>query len=65
MKFSANGYYIERYVKCDCCGVLIYDKGIVLNHATGPLTFCSAWCGEWKVQKLAGIERPQVSEPFQ
>jgi len=28
MRFSANGYYIERYVKCANCGLLIYDDGI-------------------------------------
>ena len=27
MRFSDNGYYIERYIKCDNCGVLIYDDG--------------------------------------
>ena len=26
MRFSDNGYYIERYIKCDNCGVLIYDE---------------------------------------
>ena len=28
MRFSDNGYYIEKYVKCDNCGVLIYGEGI-------------------------------------
>ena len=28
MRFSDNGYYIERYIKCDNCGVLIYGEGI-------------------------------------
>ncbi len=65
MRFSANGYYIERYVKCDCCGVLIYDDGIPVTHPTaGPLLFCSAWCREWQAQKLAGIESPVVNETF-
>ncbi len=65
MKFSANGYYIERYVKCDCCGVLIYGDGIATSHATrGPLLYCSPWCLEWQAQKFAGIETPQVDLPF-
>ena len=28
MRFSENGYYIEKYVKCANCGLLIYDEGI-------------------------------------
>ena len=65
MRFSPNGYYIERYVKCDCCGVLIYDDGIAMHHATaGELLFCSPWCRAWQTQKLAGIESPQVDLPF-
>lgn len=62
MRFSPNGYYIERYVKCDCCGVLIYDDGIpgATPLVLGAL-FCSAWCGEWKAQKLAGVEIPQIA----
>ena len=65
MRFSANGYYVERYVKCDCCGVLIYDEGIPLAHSeAGALLFCSAWCRAWKTQKLAGVASPQTAEPF-
>jgi hypothetical protein len=64
MRFSANGYYIERYVKCDCCGVLIYDEGIAGEAtSTEPTIFCSEWCREWKKQKLAGVETPQIPYP--
>ena len=28
MRFSDNGYYIEKYVKCANCGLLIYGDGI-------------------------------------
>ena len=66
MRFSANGYYVERYVKCDCCGVLIYDEGITVDDAEGVrLLFCSAWCREWHTQKRAGVESPQVELPFE
>ena len=27
MRFSGNRYYIERYVKCRNCGILIYGEG--------------------------------------
>jgi hypothetical protein len=65
MRFSANGYYVERYVKCDCCGVLNYDEGIAVSRPdAGPLLYCSPWCREWHRQKLDGVECPQVDEPF-
>lgn len=49
MKFSQNGLYIERYLKCVNCGVLIYEgeageKGA--RELNGDL-FCSAWCVDW------------------
>jgi hypothetical protein len=64
MRFSANGYYIESYVKCDNCGVLIYDEGIRGLARTESMTFCSPWCREWRAQRLAGIESPRVDLAF-
>jgi N-methylhydantoinase B len=65
MRFSANGYYIERYVKCDCCGVLIYGEGLPVTHPTaGSLLYCSAWCKAWHAQKLAGVVCPDVPTRF-
>lgn len=61
MRFSDTGYYIERYVKCDNCGVLIYDDGVPPNEpARQGMLFCSAWCREWKSQRLAGNDMPKV-----
>lgn len=47
MRFSDNGYYIEKYVKCSNCGMLVYGKG--QNHEVAGKTqlFCSDWCAEW------------------
>ncbi|MGE0337621.1 MAG: hypothetical protein AB7Q76_20195 [Gammaproteobacteria bacterium] len=67
MRFSANGYYIERYVKCDCCGVLIYGEGVSETTpapGTVPHLYCSTWCREWHTQKLAGITCPEVPARF-
>jgi len=65
MRFSENGYYIESYIKCDNCGVLIYDDGI---KSTAPeaesMIFCSAWCREWHAQRAEGIESPRVEIAF-
>ena len=48
MRFADRRYYVERYIKCDCCGVLIYDAGIAANAPDGsPRLFCSDWCRDW------------------
>ena len=37
MRFSENGYYIERYVKCANCGLLVYGEGIAERSRHGKL----------------------------
>ena len=50
-KFSENGFYIERYVKCGTCGVLIYEKeGQSILVYDGD-TYCSQWCIDWKTAR--------------
>ncbi|MGE7907608.1 hypothetical protein ACQKNS_24915 [Peribacillus sp. NPDC094092] len=55
MKFSSNGYYVEKYEKCSVCGKLVYENGIeTLNIHEVPALFCSDWCVDWekvRVQK--------------
>ncbi len=65
MRFAENGYYIEQYVKCDNCGVLIYGEGVTGSsaHAAGHL-FCSRWCVAWHEQRSAGVDEPQVELAF-
>ena len=41
MRFSANGYYIERYVKCANCGMLVYDEGIAGKRHGKACVYCS------------------------
>ena len=53
MKFSENGLYIERYVKCVNCGVLIYDKDAKDKQTRGGKDFCSDWCVQWSRNRLA------------
>lgn len=53
MKFSSNGYYIERYDKCSVCGKLIYEGEQVMhvvNEEDAPL-YCSDWCIDWEKRK--------------
>lgn len=61
MRFSDTGYYIESYVKCGNCGVLVYDDGVTsTNPAFQETIFCSNWCIEWKTQRLNGVEMPRL-----
>lgn len=61
MRFSPEGYYVERYIKCDNCGLLIYDAGV--RAADRKALFCSAWCVQWNEQRQAGVEHPVLKLP--
>ena len=47
MRFSENGFYVESYVKCANCGLLIYDDGLPGQRHDQAVVFCSPWCVEW------------------
>jgi hypothetical protein len=53
MKFSENGLYVERYIKCSTCGVLIYNKRDqeLLIHDGNH--YCSQWCIDWRKAREA------------
>ncbi len=63
MRFSNNGYYVERYVKCDNCGLLIYGEGIKAPVAGNEGLFCSRWCIDWAGARAEGIEEPRIPLP--
>jgi N-methylhydantoinase B len=54
MRFSKNGYYIEKYIKCNNCGVLIYDEGMPVERDGKKLIFCGVWCSEWHALRESG-----------
>lgn len=56
MRFSKNGYYIEKYIKCANCGVLIYDAGMPVEREGKTQTFCSDWCVQWSALRASGAE---------
>lgn len=47
MKFSANKLYIEQYLKCGNCGILLYEGEPRIADAAAGKTFCSDWCVDW------------------
>jgi N-methylhydantoinase B len=57
MRFSRNGYYIEAYVKCACCGQLIYGEPDVKGD-DGKSVFCSEWCRDWLNDRPHRLEQP-------
>jgi len=63
MRFSDNGYYVTTYVKCDNCGMLIYDKGLQGADETEGKLFCSDWCHDWATAKARGVEDPRIPLP--
>ena len=63
MRFSDNGYYIEKYVKCMNCGVLLYDEGRKVTRDDQELTFCSEWCEQWSAMRDAGVEEMRLPLP--
>jgi 5-oxoprolinase (ATP-hydrolysing)/N-methylhydantoinase B len=55
MRFADKRYYIEAYVKCANCGVLVYDEGLKVTAADGAEhLYCSSWCRDWAAQREAG-----------
>jgi 5-oxoprolinase (ATP-hydrolysing)/N-methylhydantoinase B len=54
MRLSKNGYYVEKYVKCDNCGLLIYDQGLAVERDGKEQLFCSDWCIEWSRLRATG-----------
>jgi N-methylhydantoinase B len=48
MRFASSGYYIEKYLKCANCGLLIYGDGVSAGAAgDGRRLYCSEWCVKW------------------
>lgn len=52
MKFSDNGYYVEKYLKCANCGMLVYGPGLKRELGGKSQLYCSDWCVEWAANAL-------------
>ena len=56
MKFAPNHLYIEEYIKCANCGVLIYEKPGTEKPETitkAGKIYCSQWCLDWEETREA------------
>ena len=53
MRFSDNGYYVEKYLKCANCGLLVYGAGHPHEVAGKTRLYCSPWCIEWAAKRAA------------
>ncbi|OBR46279.1 hydantoinase B/oxoprolinase family protein [Paraburkholderia tropica] len=52
MRFSENGYFIEKYIKCANCGKLIYGEPPVVTASNK--TYCGDWCETWQAARTQG-----------
>ncbi|EWY37764.1 hypothetical protein N825_09290 [Skermanella stibiiresistens SB22] len=48
MKFAPNKLYVESYIKCHNCGVLIYEAKRPEAVMKGEEIYCSQWCVDWE-----------------
>ncbi len=53
MKFSANRLYVERYVKCHNCGILIYETDSEQVKSEAGSLYCTSWCRDWDAKREA------------
>ena len=65
MRFSDNGFYIEKYLKCANCGMLIYEARIKKEAGGKTHLYCSEWCIEWATLRAAhdGYFRLPIVQP--
>ena len=50
MKFAQNRMYVESYLKCQNCGILIFHGSAAEQRDSVTVDgarFCSSWCVEW------------------
>ena len=56
MKFSKNKLYIEAYIKCVNCGILIYEaskQNMPQRRSESDKIYCSSWCVDWETDREA------------
>ena len=54
MKFSKNKLYIETYIKCVNCGILIFEdskKNMPQHSSENGRVYCSSWCVDWETER--------------
>lgn len=57
MRFADKRYYIEAYIKCANCGVLIYDDDAAAEAASvSEPVYCSSWCRDWAARRASGMQ---------
>jgi hypothetical protein len=61
MRFAPNHLYIEEYIKCANCGVLIYEERGTKESKTitqDGKVYCSQWCLDWERARESGKSAP-------
>lgn len=58
MKFAQNRMYVESYIKCRNCGVLIFEGSAAEKRDAVTIDgarYCSAWCVDWEKARDARL----------
>lgn len=56
MRFSKNKLYIEAYIKCVNCGILIFEdskRNTPQRGSGNGKIYCSSWCIDWETEREA------------
>ena len=56
MRFSKNKLYVEAYIKCTNCGILIFEnakKDAAQHRLENGKVYCSSWCIDWEAEREA------------
>ncbi len=59
MKFAKNRMYVESYIKCHNCGILIFEGSLTDKTESVTLNgvrYCSAWCVSWETERTTRLE---------
>lgn len=59
MKFASGKLYIEQYLKCCNCGVLIYEDKMASAVKKDQDLYCSEWCVDWSVARASRVKTAQ------
>lgn len=55
MKFAENRLYVDDYVKCCNCGILIYEGVDAPAVRKSGKAYCTDWCVDWADKRSARL----------
>ena len=65
MKFAKNRMYVESYIKCRNCGILIFDGSEADKKdsvTVNGVRYCSTWCVSWEAAREERLKAEATSD---